>query len=426
MSNFDQFRNREQQDQLAKNQIATKFVAEGESSTIITTESNVAPTEAAKFLRIFKRADFAASTSSAPYQTVNLLNEVTSLDFMLWSPSFSPVVSYYFGDSASGIQFGSRTYSFKSVILTSSDFKHITKIEVTANGATGTNAKIFLQIGDMDVGEPFVLTTVSTTSTTLVPEAYSGKLKIIISQTTDGALYLKSVKVYTTEQPVIDIQANLVYENKETPDKVYVFTKKEYPLEIGQIFNWSDLRYIVTDIEKIVKNVFYNKYLAYECNFTINGLWGWFSGLRDKYIGTTLKDGRVVVSDAKPIAVLPGNPYSVGDTIVINDRPWLVIEYDNISCPGVTYYSLEATRLAKVSDPSTIIPATPDPTLIEVKPLQKITLTTENGYFVSSIELTVSRTPTSAIFEVPFGVGEFTVDVKVDGMVQNKKYKVVL
>ncbi len=139
-----------------------------------------------------------------------------------------------------------------------------------------------------------------------------------------------------------------------------------------------------------------------------------------------MKDGRVVVSDAKPIAVLPGNPYTVGDVIVINNRPWIVIEYDNISCPGVTYYSVEATRLAKVSDPSTLIPITPDPALIEVIPLQKITLTTESGYFVSSVELAVSRTPTSAIFEVPFGVNEFTVDVKVGGIVQSQKYKVVL
>ncbi len=274
MSNFDQFRNREQQDQLAKNQIATKFVAEGESSTTITTQSNIAPVEAAKFLRVFKRADFAASINSVPYLTNNLLNEVTSLDFMLWNSTFSPVDSYYFEDTLDGVQLGSGTNYFTSVVLKSASLEHITKVEITANGAAGTDAKIYLKVANTLVGETITLTSASQTYTVLIPQAYTGQLTITIQQTSAKAIYLKSIKIYTTENPIIQMTANLVYENRETPDKVFVFLKKDDALEIGQIFVWSDLKYIVTDIERIVKAVLYNKYLAYECNFTINGLWG--------------------------------------------------------------------------------------------------------------------------------------------------------
>lgn len=105
----------------------------------------------------------------------------------------------------------------------------------------------------------------------------------------------------------------------------------------------------------------------------------------------------------------------------------MIIECDDISSVGVSYYSLEATRAPKISDPLTLVPETPeDPTIILVKPLQKITLTTETGYFSSTIDLTASRAPTSVTFEVPFGVEEFNVDVKVDSVVVTKKYKVVL
>lgn len=274
MSNFDTFRERERKDQIAKDNIAVKFVTEGESSTTITTVSDVTPTEAAKFLRVFKRADFAASTSSAPYSTNILLNEVTGLTFMEWTSVFSVPSAYYFGDSLSGAQLGSKANSFSFVSLTSSIFNYITKIEVTANGATGTNAVMYIKIGDLYIGSPIQLTSVSTTYTVLVPEAYVGKLTIELRQTLTGALYLKSIKVYTTEKPIITIPANLVYENKEGLDKIYVFVKKEHVLKVGQIFNWSDVKYLIVDIERIVKDVLFNKYLAFECNFTINGLWG--------------------------------------------------------------------------------------------------------------------------------------------------------
>lgn len=220
-----------------------------------------------------------------------------------------------------------------------------------------------------------------------------------------------------------DMQVALSYQNKEEFDRVYTYTAQSDTLTIGTNYEWEGRTYLVTDQDKLVKNVLYNKYLALECNFQINGFWGWFK--KPNYMNTQIKEDTTIISLAKPIAILPSNSLKTGDKLNINGRPWLIIEYDDFSTLGITYYSLEATTEAKTV--STISAPTIDPNLIIVHGLDVIQLTTEDGYFTTDdTRLKVKRTLTTVQFTVPFGVSDFSVEVKEAGVIVNKKYRVVL
>jgi formylmethanofuran dehydrogenase subunit E-like metal-binding protein len=67
----------------------------------------------------------------------------------------------------------------------------------------------------------------------------------------------------------VNISAALSYVNNvETRDGVYTYTYSDTTLNIGDIFEWRNEHYLIADQDKMVKNVYYNKYLAFECNFS--------------------------------------------------------------------------------------------------------------------------------------------------------------
>jgi hypothetical protein len=147
----------------------------------------------------------------------------------------------------------------------------------------------------------------------------------------------------------------------------------------------------------------------------------------ETYINTTIKDNHVEVSEAKPIAILPRNSHTVSDILMINNRPWLVIERDDFSTDGITYYSLQATTVGKAVDDSSLLPPeTINPSVIQVHGLDVITVSTEDAYFSSNKKFDVTRTLNSIEFRVPFGYSDFYIQVKQGGAIQTISYKVVL
>ena len=67
----------------------------------------------------------------------------------------------------------------------------------------------------------------------------------------------------------VNISAALAYVNNvEERDRVYTYTHTPITLNIGEIFEWRGEHYLVADHDKMVKNTYYNKYLAFECNFS--------------------------------------------------------------------------------------------------------------------------------------------------------------
>lgn len=220
------------------------------------------------------------------------------------------------------------------------------------------------------------------------------------------------------------------YLNKEDNDKAYVYIEKPDNLAIGSQFYWrkENLYFIVMDIQKNVAYTAYNKYLAYECNVEIGNIWCYFD--TNHYINTEKKRDLIEISQAKPVLIACGDPWAIKDKIIIKNRPWLIIEKDNYSTDGVTYYSLEATTMDKTVANTTLLTSAMTSSSEEinnVKAMDIITLATTNGFVkCDSSAVKFERTKNSIKFKVPFGLNEFTVTVLIDAAEVSTKYKVVL
>lgn len=106
---------------------------------------------------------------------------------------------YYSYNSTKGHQFGSETNPFYTLNLTvTTDFTQISSIYITTCGATNTQAKLNIYVGDVSYGER----TLTSTSTTyrVTPGGVTGRVSFKYSQSTKAgvakAIYIKEIKVY--------------------------------------------------------------------------------------------------------------------------------------------------------------------------------------------------------------------------------------
>lgn len=228
-----------------------------------------------------------------------------------------------------------------------------------------------------------------------------------------------------------DYCAGFIYDNREDVDRALLYIEKfnEQYFNIGDIFAWDDYHYIIIDKDKIVKNVGYCKYVCYECNSQIDDIWGYLKGPKTNYINTTIKSELAEISQAKPVFITNTAVWKIGDKILIKGRPWRVNEIDDYSTNGIYYYSLEATTMPiSTSEAATTkslqLKTTND--IIEVKPLQTITIKTEDQYFVCNKTIFTSIKDNIVTLTVPFGLKDFELAFKVQGVVEKQKYKVVM
>lgn len=175
----------------------------------------------------------------------------------------------------------------------------------------------------------------------------------------------------------------------------------------------------------------WHKYAAALCNVQIGGYWGRFSTSTN--ISTSVKEKSVIISLQHPLLVLPTGAVDYRDVVIIQGRPWMVQEYDSITDPGITYYSLVASTASKGATDS-VIKHTDNYDLDKdsyesgvyvVSANTPITLSTEEGYFKydKSALKVLARTATSIIFQLPFGLDTVTVQTKQDGQIVSSTYK---
>ena len=122
-------------------------------------------------------------------------------------------------------------------------------------------------------------------------------------------------------------------------------------------------------------------------------------------------------------------------------------EYDNISKPEITYYTLTTSTISEeeraeqpnaVIFPNTdfhqniIIPQEPasfdNSGVLGCAPLTKITVATEDGYFESSESniIIIGATDTQVVFQIPFGIKNvITIKHKKKGAVIESRYQVI-
>ena len=242
------------------------------------------------------------------------------------------------------------------------------------------------------------------------------------------------------------IQASVV--NKQEKDYAYIFTQLDDKLSIGSTWAAKNLLLLVTEEITIIKDVNWHKYHALLCNVQVDNQWGYFKGPEKSFLDVALEKETVWESPQKPILVLPVKEdkklLDFRDKIKIGNRAWLVQEYDEISTPGLVYYSLKPTTMSKQSDIQTrgvqsVIEKFEEP---EVKIVEKpqitnsginisanmpITLKTQDGYFKTNnknIKIQ-KRTATEIVFSIPFGIQEVVVEIKEKGDIIEKIYRVV-
>lgn len=155
--------------------------------------------------------------------------------------------------------------------------------------------------------------------------------------------------IVNTFDKTIKISAAVV--NKQESDIAYIYTDLQNPLEIGSIWEVKSLHLIVAEHIEVIKDVKWYKYKCYVCNAQLApDLWGYFKGPEASYINIALKQEAVIQSQQKPILVTTANRLTYKDKILINHRPWQITEYDDISQPGLVFYSLKPTTISKIEE----------------------------------------------------------------------------
>lgn len=158
--------------------------------------------------------------------------------------------------------------------------------------------------------------------------------------------------ITNTFDKTIKISAAVV--NKQESDIAYIYTDLQNPLKIGSIWEVKSLHLIVAEHIEVIKDVKWYKYKCYVCNTQLApDLWGYFKGPEASYVNLALKQESVIQSQQKPILVTTTNHLSYKDKILINHRPWQIIEYDDISQPGLVFYSLKPTTISKIEEDDT-------------------------------------------------------------------------
>lgn len=233
--------------------------------------------------------------------------------------------------------------------------------------------------------------------------------------------------------------------NVEEKDKAYIYTSAENLLNLGETYRAKDLCLLVIDKVTIIKDVSWNKYISLLCNVYFNNCAGYFLGSEKKHISVSLEKHSQLFSNAKPVLVLPNGVLEYNDKVVINNRGWVVEEYDNISSNFVTYYSLRPSTVSEEERNNHIGQNNYIIKRIDIKeqlPLEVIeignsiyqianntpvTLSTEDGYFKASSKVTIHQHNSNQVsFSIPFGVEEVQIEVLKNGVIQTLTYKAVI
>lgn len=249
-----------------------------------------------------------------------------------------------------------------------------------------------------------------------------------------------SIKITGDADGAGQIQAVVV--NQQEKDQAYIYTQLDQPLAVGSTWGAKGLHWLISEEIVVIKDVNWHKYLAYLCNINIDNIWGYFKGPEKNYVNIKNEYGASLESLQKPVLVLPENVLGFSDKIVIKKRPWLVQEWDAISSPGLVYYSLRATTVSKEIEAQHegedvyIEHVENNVTPIDIRPVEEstskyiighnidLTVTTEQGYFVSSVkEIKVKKhNATEVIFSIPFGIDTVEIQTKKGGEVVTETY----
>ena len=214
----------------------------------------------------------------------------------------------------------------------------------------------------------------------------------------------------------VNKQAALIITDKEGPDTNLVFTYRERvkdnELLKGDYYTWRDKTYLVYEDVDIVRDVDYKKQKSYQCNVSFeynNTIWyGYYVASLAKYVDITLQGNLNITDNDKPILVLPQVDWmAIGVKIVINGKPYKIIDFDAITNSGIVYCSLDRDFVNKQEDVITEYDGAVLTAGIESE------VNTNYGYFKADKNVDIlSKTYTSVKFIIPYGIDNITITTK--------------
>jgi hypothetical protein len=226
------------------------------------------------------------------------------------------------------------------------------------------------------------------------------------------------------------IGAALIYNNSEFRHGANVFVKDEDRLVVGGTYELEvdQDKLLIIDEDFIAKSLTFSKYLAVVCNVQIDEKnWAYFRSQNLTSMNVGLKSS-VELSTQKPLLIAKIGLLQINDIVLVNERPFKIVETNEGSNINVGYYILQPTTAPKDSEevPNETLPEQ-DETILEVLPLQLLVVQTQDGYFSSSINLDNLNIQANQVsFVVPVDAMQFSIQVKSNLEIENVEYKVVL
>ena len=237
--------------------------------------------------------------------------------------------------------------------------------------------------------------------------------------------------------------AGLIITDRDGPDSNLVYTLKERVTEQellkGDYYTWNDNLYFVYEDVALVHKAPYKKQKSYQCNvgFKYNNqcYYGYYVASLTKYVDTTLQMKLNITDNDKPILILPQFDWiKVGVKIIIEGKPYKIIDYDYITNKGIAYCSLDRDFVDKYADITPGDDSSYDDSGSE--PVGELTLiagiiqniSTCFGYLVANQQIDIiSRLYDIVQIVVPFGVTTINIATKnISGQIINTEYKVVM
>lgn len=221
--------------------------------------------------------------------------------------------------------------------------------------------------------------------------------------------------------------------SKQEKDQGYIYTHSDAPLSVGSVWGVNNLHWLIIEEIICIKDTDYHKYFALLCNVDLGIAWGYFKS----NLGIRNEQDTALESTQEPQITLPGSLLDFKDKIVLYKRPWIVQEYDSISNPGITVYSLQATTISKTEmqerDSYIVNVTRAEPEIAEETKVNEtdrtvghnipVTIATEDGYlkYKGNIKV-IKRSAQEIIFSIPFGVEQVEISVKQQGNIETYNY----
>ena len=227
----------------------------------------------------------------------------------------------------------------------------------------------------------------------------------------------------------VKISAGIVYNNKEGPDEVIVYTFQKDRLHKGDYFILNDVNYLVYEEEKLTdENINHRKQKAVECNvsfmFEGKSFQGYFRSSLRRHNDEDFTGRQLLSPEENPILILPTNEnLHINSEFMIENKPWRIVEYDYITNKGISYYYLERGIVRnETGEDEEDLPVIQS-NLPALEALVEHTFETTDGVFSSTppVEI-IKKTSTSVTFIVPFGISQVYISTSA---LENEIFKVV-